>query len=113
MNHQNRRPDNHGAGPVTYGLAIAATALGVIALGLLVAGSMAGHIPLLAWGVVTGGGALALGSLTVLRLMIESAVRRSVDRTAVRVGVAIAEGLANGEPLTRPSDDGKVSTLYS
>lgn len=75
-------------------LLVATAAAAVLALGLLIAGTIAGHMPLLAWGVVTGVLAVGLGCLVAIRSMVESAVTRSVDRTAVQVGGAIAAALS-------------------
>lgn len=96
--------------PTSPALTIATAAACVLGVGLLTGGTVAGHTPLLAWGVVTFVLAVGLGCLVAIRAMIECVVARSIDRTAVQVSGAIAEVLATEGHDRR--DDGTVR-LYS
>lgn len=95
----------------------AASALGVTALGLLIAGTWGDRHALLAWGVVAGMVCVGVSCMVAMRWMIDDAVNRCVIRvhtsvgghvegavndTAVKVGRAIAEGLADDIEVPRP-----------
>lgn len=111
-------------------LASTTVALGVLGVSLLVAGTATPTArPLLNWGTALCVVAASIGILTTLRCMIDDAVDRCVSRlhialqaeveeavssTAVRVGQAIAESLAeaeNDDPRPAQARAG-VSQLY-
>jgi hypothetical protein len=102
-------------------------ALGTLGIGLLVAGSAVNNHALLSWGVVLGVGTVGLGVVTAVRLMVDDAVNRCVNRvytvlqaeveeavanTAVKVGQAIAESLADNDDPHPPSPRAGVHQLY-
>lgn len=109
-------------------MASTSVALGVLGVALLIAGTAApGHTPLLAWGGVLCVVAVAVGSLASIRLMIDDSVNRCVNRvytalqveveeavanTAVKVGQAIAESLAESDDTGPPSPRAGVHQLY-
>lgn len=102
-----------------------ATLTAALTIVLLTAGTMSHHIGLLTWSMVTGMIALDLLVLVCVKRMMDDAVRRCtevvkmdtkaiVEETAVRVGQAIAESLAEGEPMPPAprAAGGGVRTLY-
>lgn len=109
-------------------MASTAVALGGLGVGLLIAGTALGPPALLGWGTVLCTLAIAVGCLTVVRMTIDDAVNRCVNRvytamqveveeavssTAVKVGLAIAEGLLEREDDPRPpTPRAGVSQLY-
>ena len=104
-----------------------AAALGTLGIGLLVAGSAVHSHELLSWGVVLGVATVGLGVVTAIRVMVDDAVNRCVNRiytalqveveeavasTAVKVGQAIAESLAESDDPHPPSPRAGVHQLY-
>lgn len=113
---------------VTTVMAASAAALGVLSVGLLSIGTVTHHVPLLAWGCVLVLLTVGLGGLAAIRSLIDAAidscvariykglqveVENAVTSTAVKVGQAIAEGLAEGDDPRPPAPrTDRVSSLY-
>lgn len=108
--------------PSSNTLATMAVGLSVLAVGLLVAGSTAGHFALLAWGLLSAAIAVNVVVVAVISTMIDAAVERCVSQTqaqieeavretACKVGQAIAEGLAE-DMLRPPQPRAGVRSLY-
>ena len=104
-----------------WALASSASAVGVTALLLLMAGSMhdSNHL-LLTWGLFAAAIACILAGLAAVRRMVCNAVAQcvaetsrqideAVDRTAVRVGDAIAAALREPDEVDHPG----VPRIYS
>lgn len=107
-----------------------AAALWALGIGLLVAGTVVGHDhrELLAWGLLSTTTGTGLGCLVAVHALLCRAVDScaiittasvkgnldgAVDRTAVKVGGAIAEALLQADADTVPRDDGSSVRLYS
>lgn len=110
----------------TPGLMFAgASLMGAAAIGLLIGGSVSGHVSMLAWGVLAGIACVGLACLLVVRTLIDDAVRRcvasvavvtdgAVNHTAVQVGGAIADALSAAEAQDdRDREHVGVPRIYS
>lgn len=104
-----RNAQHHPPIPIT--MTVTTAAVTVVAVGLLVAGTATGGMSLLAWGLVCAVLAVGLGVLCAVRQTVDAAISLAVDRTAIGVGAAIAEGLTSDYVPPR-GDDGTVR-LYS